>query len=321
MRLAAGAAALLLSASLSAQTVRVSGRVIEEARGTPVAGAAVRLTGSSAQTTDSLGRFQFTDVVPGKYIVSVSSIGFRLRTVELAVGTDTAIVVQLARRVVSLDTVVVRPKYIRIRGTAVDSASGDNLLQAQAILYPDGKFVGAMSGTFTFDSVAPGLVTIVVEGAEHLPVRVEFEATRDTTFRVRMGIDSVALRMIALQVRRLEQRAQSVPYTMRSFNRTLIAEHRMSSIGQFVDRKLSRPIDPAMKARMSAMSACYFVDDVRVEPAMLDGLLPELIERVEIYRNGRMVRVYTKRYVGSLIGKAGLQKITYMPIGLNPACH
>ena len=69
------------------------------------------------------------------------------------------------------------------------------------------------------------------------------------------------------------------------------------------------------------MDACYFVDDMRVEPAMFDGLLPELIERVEMYKDGAMIRVYTKRYVAALINKSGLQKLSYMPIGLRPSCH
>jgi hypothetical protein len=138
---------------------------------------------------------------------------------------------------------------------------------------------------------------------------------------VKLGIDSVALRMIGLQVMRLEKRAQSVPYSMRSFNRKLISEHRMLTIGEFVDRKLQRPSDPSRRVTIPAMSACVFVDDSKVPPAMLDGLAPELIERVEVYKNGAMIRVYTKRYVSSLIGKAGLQKVMYLPIGMRISCH
>lgn len=315
-----GVASIGIAASAAAQTARVSGRVVEEGRGTAVVGATVRLTGSLAHVTDSTGRFQFVDVVPGRYIVTVSSIGFRLRTVEITVERDTTVVFELARRVVSLDTMVVRPKYLRIKGTAVDSASGDYLLQAQATLYPGSKFVGAMNGTFTFDSVPPGPITIVVEGAEHLPVRVAFDAGRDTSFRVKMGVDSVALRMIAMQVKRLQVRMQSFPFTVRAFNRDRLMEHPVMSVGEFVDRSLHRP-NAGRRAIQSAQSACVFVDDRKVEPAMIDALLPELIERVEVYQNGVMVRVYTKRYVASLIGKTGLGKATYMSIGTGVVCE
>ena len=316
-----GVASVLIAATASAQTARLSGRVVEEGRGTAVAGATVRLTGSMAHMTDSTGRFQFVDVVPGRYIATISSIGYRLRTVEMTVNRDTNVVFHLARRVVSLDTMVVRPKYLRIKGTAVDSASGDYLLQAQATLYPGSKFVGAMNGTFTFDSVAPGPITIVVEGAEHLPARVEFDATRDTSFRVKMGIDSVALRMVAMQVRRLQVRMQSFPMTVRAFNRDRIMEHPVMTVGEFVDRSVHRLPNRAARAIQSAQSACVFVDDRKVEPAMIDGLLPELIERVEVYNNGSMIRVYTKRYVASLVARAGLGKATYMSIGTGVVCE
>jgi hypothetical protein len=322
MRLRACVCLILGSAGIaSAQIARVSGRVVEEGRGTPVVNATVRLTGTNAKVTDSTGTFQFPDVVPGRYILTISSIGYRLRTVELAVARDTSIVVQLTSRVVALDTMIVRPKYLKIKGTAVDSASGDYLLQAQATLYPGSRFIGALNGSFTFDSVAPGPVTIVVEGAEHLPVRIEFEATRDTNFRVKMGIDSISLRMLALQVMRLEKRAQSVPYTMRSFNRNLIEEHRVMSIGEFVDRKLSRAPDLRRRQLLPASAACVFVDDNKVPPAMLDGMIPELIERVEVYKGGAMIRVYTKRYVSSLAGKSRLENVMYLPIGMGISCH
>src|ERR1043165_2213923 len=100
---------LVLARLASGQTARVSGRVVEEGRGTPVVGATVRLTGTMAQATDSLGRFRFPDAAPGRYILTVSSIGYPLRTVDLKVSRDTSVVLQLARRVVSLDTMVVRP--------------------------------------------------------------------------------------------------------------------------------------------------------------------------------------------------------------------
>src|SRR3954464_15658624 len=111
MRLCAWGLLTLVSAGVaSGQAARLSGRVVEEDLGRPVTGATVRLTGSTSSVTDSAGRFQFVDVVPGQYIMTVSSIGYRLRTIRLTVVRDTTVTLQLARRVVSLDTMIVRPK-------------------------------------------------------------------------------------------------------------------------------------------------------------------------------------------------------------------
>src|ERR1044072_7104010 len=103
MMLCACVCLAMFAGAASAQTVRVSGRVVEEGRGPPVVNATVRLTGTNAKVTDSTGVFQFMDVVPGRYIVTVSSIGYRLRTIEMSVGRDTSDDFEVTRRVVSLD--------------------------------------------------------------------------------------------------------------------------------------------------------------------------------------------------------------------------
>jgi hypothetical protein len=342
MRVRVACCALLFAAATAtAQTARVSGRVFEEGRGTPVPNATVRLNGAPDQVTDSLGRFEFTQVSPGRYIFAIAAIGYRFRAVEATIERDTTLLVGMTRRVTTLDTMVVRPGGVRIRGMAVDSASGDPLIQAQAILYPGGKLVGAVSGTFSFDSVAPGPVTIIVEGAEHLPIRVEMDVDRDTSFHVKMGVDSVSLRMIAAQVRRLEQRTHAVPMPSKSLNRDAIAGEGATNLNELILRRAYE--DPvAVRASFSNPpdSGCYFVDDTKVPRAVLAGMVPELVERIEIYRSaggpppsmvGRktsnrnfggvlMVRVYTKRYVAALPRQQNLSKVVYMNTGTRPTC-
>jgi hypothetical protein len=319
MRVRVACCALVFSATASAQTARVSGRVVEESRGTPIPNATVRISGAADQVTDSLGRFEFTRVFPQRYIITVASMGYRFTTVEATIERDTTLVIMMIRRVTTLDTVVVRPRYVRIKGTAVDSASGDALMQAQATLYPDGRFAEAVSGTFRFDSVAPGPVTIIVEGAEHLPVRVELDLSRDTSFKVKMSVDSLALRMIAVQVKRLEKRAQSVPYQMRSYNRNLINEHRIMAMGDFLAQHGVVASD-WRRSVIAGGAGCYFVDDVKVDKGVVLQQIPELIERVETYKRGGMIRIYTKRYVASLIGRDGLLSMKYIPTGFSPTC-
>jgi hypothetical protein len=309
-----------------AQASRVSGVVVDE-RQVPVQGASVRLTGNVSQTTGATGRFQFAEVVHGRYLVTVTAIGHQMRSIDLSITSDTTLTIVLTRRSITLDTMIVRPRNIRIRGIAVDLASGDYLLQAQATLYPGGRFVGAVNGTFTFDSVAPGPLTIVVEGAEHLPTRIELDAGGDTSVKVRLGVDSIALRMIAMQVKSLDTRSHALAMPKTVFNRDLIAREPTISIGDLITRKTYEDPIVLTKRPQSPDQGCFFLDDRKVERAVFGTIPSELVERVEIYRQTggsasmppRMIRVYTKRYVASLPRRETLPRVVYMP-GTRVAC-
>jgi hypothetical protein len=331
---------LVIAAAAQAQTVRVAGVVVDE-RQLPISGATVRLTGDLSARTDQSGRFEFGAAVPGRYVITTTSIGFELKSLDLTVARDTSLTIVLNHRTVTLDTMVVRPRNLRIKATAVDSATGDFLMQAQATLYPGGRLVGATSGVLVFDSVSAGPVTIVVEALEHLPLRVELALNRDTTFRVPLGIDSIALRMTAIQVKRLEERSRAISMPTTALNRQAIKREGASTLHELLSRRIYE--DP-MLARKSFDSppedGCYFVDDVKVARGVLDGMIPELVERIEIYRGAgapppkftsrpktdrnfgtaQMVRIYTKRFVATLPRQTNLPPVLYMGTGLKPTC-
>jgi hypothetical protein len=314
---------LAIPAIARAQVLRVSGRVVDETGTTPIRGVVVRLTGSdTTMTTGESGTFSFSGVIPGRLVLTASAPDRQFYSTPLELTSDTVLTIVMRRpRVVTLDTVRVRPGDLRIKGSARDSASGDYIWFAQAALYPEGRFVGASDGEFSFDKVNRGPVTIVVEAPEHLPRVVQLDLTRDTTIRVLMAVDSLALRMIAAQVTRLTTRSEASPFTTRGYNREDMAREHTGSIGEFIDRMMFKPPDPRRRAAQSADDACVFVDDRRVAPGVIDGILPELIERVEVYARGGMIRVYTKRYVMSLVGQENLPKPMYMPTGFRPTCQ
>jgi hypothetical protein len=272
-------------------------------------------------------------------VITATTVGHQLKAIDLFIRSDTTLTIVLSRRTISLDTVLVRPRNLRIKGTAVDSTSGDFLLQAQATLYPGGRFVGATSGVFTFDSVSPGLTTLVVEGHEHLPMRVELDLQHDTTFRIRLGIDSLAVRMTAMQVRRLEQRSRAIPMPTTALNREAIEREGATSLLELVTHRLYQDPGAVRKSFVKPpASTCYFVDDSRVPLAVLEGMQPQLVERIEIYRSGgppspslsggtgrnfgpaNMVRVYTRRYVSTLARQKSLPRVFYVGTGLSPSC-
>jgi hypothetical protein len=62
---------------------------------------------------------------------------------------------------------------------------------------------------------------------------------------------------------------------------------------------------------------------VKVLPGVLAGMLPELVERVEIYgtpRRATMIRVYTKRYVSTLLGRETVPGVFFEGKGVTPQC-
>jgi hypothetical protein len=341
MRVAAALLLVTLAGVARGQTIQVSGTVVDE-RQAPISGATVRLTGDRSATTGANGRFEFSDAIAGRYLITATAIGHQLQTIDISIQRDTSLTIMLPRRSVTLDTVVVRPRSVRIKGTAVDSASGDFLLQAQATLYPGGRFVGAVSGVFVFDSVPPGPTTLVIEAYEHLPAQVELDLVHDTVFRVRMGVDSVALRMTAMQVRRLEQRSHGIAMPTTSLNRDALQREGASNLYELLMRRIYADQYAMRQTFVNPPdSACYFVDESKVALQTLEGMQPELVERIEIYRSAgapapslgrrsagtrnfgtvKMVRIYTKRYVSTLPRQDVLPRIVYMGTGLKPTCQ
>lgn len=321
IRRLAGLVLFFLPAAVSAQIVRVNGTVVDE-RLRPIPGATLRLTGAdSAVKTGADGAFLFEGIFPNGMILTVSAPGYDFRSIALSPG-NTALTITMKSGITTLEKMVIRPKGVRIKGQVVDEKTGDGLLFARVSLFPDGRTVDASNvGDFRFDSIQ-GPVTIVAEVLEHLPVQVQLNPSRDTTIKIRMPTDSVALRMIAQQVVRLKKRSQAVPHTVKSADRRMIQVEARASISEMVDKMLVRSVNTARWMRdQSADDGCVFFDDKKIAPAQLVGIYPEIVERVEVYARGAMIRVYSKRYVMSLMGQEQLRKVLYLPIGMRPVCE
>jgi hypothetical protein len=99
--------------------------------------------------------------------------------------------------------------------------------------------------------------------------------------------------------------------------------------------------EDAIAVRRGARNAnptegCFFLDDKKVTRDMFEGVLPETVERVEVYKEAggpppnmrgrvmgrtapqnrggvKMIRVYTKRYVATLPRQETLARISYTP--------
>lgn len=305
-----------------AQGVTVSGVVVETAQFAPVGGALIRLSDLPPTTTDRDGQFRFTRVLPGRYTLEVEAFGYRPRSLEIVIRADTAVHVQIDPDPVVLDSLLVSAGNVTIKGTVRDAVTGMKLLQgAQVTIYPGARTIGALSGSFTLRNVPSGRpIGLLIEALEYLPARVEFVADRDTTLDVPLKVDSVAIRLVAQQVKRLETRSHAIPHSINTLSRADINRAVVPSIGELLRRQLPRD---EIRERDFFLDnrGCVFLDDMPVKLADVYTAPPAMIERVEIYGyRGDMIRVYTRRYVATLMRVPSLPPIMFMRAGLGTAC-
>ncbi len=105
---------MAISPLYAQQSQSVTGRVIDKATGEPVPGASVVLQGGegfSGGVTDELGVFKLENVISGKYVLKVSSIGyetFTLPEVEISRAMNVIPSVKLSPSATAIDEVVVK---------------------------------------------------------------------------------------------------------------------------------------------------------------------------------------------------------------------
>ena len=133
-RFVIGAALLALAPLASAQTGKVSGRVVDAVTSEPLFGVAV-LVGESGRgaATNADGYYDVVGVRPGTYDVRVSYVGYAPQTVEgvrVRIDQTTALDVALAEEQIEGQGIVVqatRPLVQRDRTSSESSVSAEDL--------------------------------------------------------------------------------------------------------------------------------------------------------------------------------------------------
>lgn len=143
----------LFSTNLSAQTIKISGAVINQSNATPVPGASVTVKNANRfAITDEAGRFTI-EASTGDVLV-ITMIGYLKK--EVVVGKSTSIRVKLAENVSQLGDVVVigygKIKRPDVTG-AISSVSGDEIRKTQPVTFDQ-----ALQGK------VPGLVAQQISG-------------------------------------------------------------------------------------------------------------------------------------------------------------
>ena len=149
-RLAVILTLLTVSVCALAQTGTVSGIVVDKATGQPIAGAILSLGEDYLWTSaDVEGRFVFTRVQPGKYMLEASCLGYVSASTEVDAGKDPSdIRIALAESSLALDEVVVTAQKAKDGLSTSHSLGRDALNHLQmssmtdvSALLPGGKTV------------------------------------------------------------------------------------------------------------------------------------------------------------------------------------
>ena len=289
-----------------AQQVTVTGLVVERTQASWIGGATVRLSGSPPFFTDLDGVFRFNRVTPGRHTLTVQALGYQARSLEVEIRSDTTLTIEMDPDPILLDSLLVRSGNIRIRGEILDAQTGQRVLFAQVTVTPGFSTVGAVSGEFTVRRVPTGrAVTVLVEAVEYLPARIALITEADTSLTIELEPDPVGIRLIAQRVQKLETRSNSLPISKKVIDREDMALTPGWSIYDMIRVRLTGRGNQWSDRLSEAPErlSCLIIDEVEVRyTAFLWGLTAREVERVEIFGNGKMIRVYTKRF---LIGQMG----------------
>jgi hypothetical protein len=162
-------------------------------------------------------------------------------------------------------------------------------------------------GRFTFRKVRPGEHTVVVSLLGYAELeRTVTAAAGQPAVSLALEPDPVLLEGLTVNLNVLEQRRNRVAVSSRAYDRTQIRRSAARNMEAFVRGPAGVP---AVTCRRAFADACVYSRG-RFEPVVvyldempiyslehLTALQPEEVERVEVYQNGRQVRVYTSWFM------------------------
>jgi uncharacterized protein YfaS (alpha-2-macroglobulin family) len=166
----------------------LAGTVRDAASGAPLAGALVVATDVRGEVvasgaTGADGGYDFTELVPGSYILAVSGAGHR----------PTALPVEVASGTPSRQDVTLEPGA-RLSGTVRASGSGKPLADARVtLLDAAGNVVAATvtgeDGGYAFSDLDSGEYTVIASGYAPVATPLKVAGTGEEAFDVALGHD------------------------------------------------------------------------------------------------------------------------------------
>jgi hypothetical protein len=200
------------------------------------------------------------------------------------------------------------PATVPVSGQVIDRSTGQPLPGAYVELAGTRQETTTdEAGRFTFRRVRPGAHTLVVGLLGYADLeRAVTAAAGQPALSLALEPDPVVLEGLTVNLNVLEQRRNRVAVASRAYDRTQIRRSSATNMQAFVRGPAGVP---AVGCRASFADSCVYSRG-RLQPVVvyldempiyslehLSAIQPDEVERVEVYQNGRQVRVYTSWFM------------------------
>jgi hypothetical protein len=295
----------------------VEGRVLDPEANRGVENAVVTLEGHRPLLTGADGGFGFATVDEGEYVLRVEAFGYRPFSRSLRVREDVTITVRLEVAPFVLDSLVVAPRQVEVSGHVRDPAK-DLSLAGVDVSTSSGEAVRT-NGRGRFDVVGwegVGLL-LQIRAFGYLPLDTVIAPAPDETLLFLMEPDPLVVRMIEAEIRRIEERGRGhLAVTMRPLDRGDLLMRRGLTLIELLRYEYGG------RVRLG----CVILDERALTPAMADGVirttLAEDVERIELLFRGRMLRIYTREFMRTMLGGGiALAEPVYVEMARPPFCR
>lgn len=200
------------------------------------------------------------------------------------------------------------PSTVPVSGQVVDRSTGQPL--AGAFVEVAGTHLETLTdaqGRFTFRKLRPGEHTVAVSLLGYADLEQKLTAAAgQPEVALALEPDPVLLEGLTVNLNVLEQRRNRIAVASRAFDRTEIRRSAAVNMEAFVR---GRGGVQAVVCRRAFADACVYsrgryepvavyLDEVPIHSLdHLTAVQPAEVERVEVYQNGRQVRVYTSWFM------------------------
>lgn len=280
--------------------VTLRGEVVDAETEYPILGVVVELDGQRQRVTGVDGAFEFPNTPPGTWRLTAQMLGYGSWEGTVQIDEDTHVRIELGARPIELDTLEVAVREVAIRGRVRDLHTGRNLHRAEIRVEPNHEAETDVAGRFRIRGVRTAAPVVVeVQAFGYLPQFAVVPPDLDEPLEFELEEDPIAQAMIARQVQRLEERAD----THHAMTLTLDREDALLREGWSANALVRGRFGLGHVRRIG----CLVVNEREIQGISPEGYLEGIhatdVERLEIHNLNRtiMVRVYTRDFVRDML--------------------